>query len=290
MPNLAARNLASNRSRLVATVVPSISTSVFAETVTAANEVLAPAGYQLILGFSDYNDDQEEQLVRQLVGRRPDGVFLIGNVHTDASVHMLRSSGVPVVETWGWSESPIDDQVGFSNHDAVVDLVTAVHDLGYRNPVFAGSLIPGDHRSRERIAGFRTARSTLTPGSVDRFVDSSDLPLTLESGALLLDRMLRAFPDLDIVMFSTDILANGALLAAQRRGLRVPEDLGITGFGDFELSTALSPSLTTVSVPTAELGHIAAERLLEKMEGRARGQAATRVAYKIAIRETTRRQ
>lgn len=255
--------------------------------MTAANAVLAPAGYQLILGFTDYDDDREEHLVRQLLGRRPDGVFLIGNMHTPASVTMLRASGVPVVETWGWSDTPIDDLVGFSNYDAMVDLVSAMYDAGYRRPVFAGSLTTGDHRSRERVAGLRAGFAQLFPGQEIRFVTSSDLPLSLESGGVLLERILERFPDADIAMFSTDILANGAVLAATRRGMRIPQDLAVTGFGDFDLSAAITPSLTTVTVPTDEIGRVAAERLLAKMEGRAVGPESIRVDYELTIRDST---
>lgn len=287
VPNLTASNLASNRSRLVATLIPSISTSVFSETLSAAQAVLGAAGYQLVLGFTDYEDLREEALVRQLLGRRPDGVFLVGNTHTQVAAEMLRASRIPIVETWGWTEHPLDDLVGFSNQSAMGDLLTAVHDAGYQAPVFTGSLRPGDHRSLERLAGFREAFQRLYPGAEERFVDSSDMPLTLASGEKLLDRMLERYPEMDIAMFGTDILANGAVLASMRKGLRIPDRLGITGFGDFELSSALTPALSTVSIPNAEIGRIAAERLLAKMEGRETGSTSTRVDYRITLRETT---
>ncbi len=287
VPNLAASNLASNRSRLVATLIPSISTSVFAEMLTAAQAVLGTAGYQLVLGFTEYEDLLEEQLVRQLLGRRPDGVLLVGSTHTQAAAEMLRSADVPVVETWGWTDTPIDDLVGFSNQAATAELLTAMHAAGYHSPAFAGSLLPGDHRSRERIAGFRSAYAELYPEQEERFVDSSGLPLTLESGAQLLGIMTERYPEMDIAMFTTDIFANGAVLAATRRGTKVPDQLAITGFGDFELSSAIIPALTTVTVPTSKIGRLAAERLLAKMEGRARGSESIRVEYQLALRETS---
>ncbi|AXK36910.1 LacI family DNA-binding transcriptional regulator [Streptomyces armeniacus] len=267
VPNLAARNLASNRSRIVATVIPSLSASVFSETLTGLSAVLSSEGYQVLLGYTDYDDEREEQLIRSLLGRRPDGFFMTGVIHREGAVKMLRSSGIPVVETWDWTGSPIDTLVGFSNVDAMYEMVSFLHGAGYRTPCFVGSLIEGDHRSHRRLDGYLKAVRKHWPGSEPRVVDASDHPLTLESGGRLLELARGAHPDTDVLVFSTDIYANGALLAARSRGLRVPEDIAVTGFGDFELSGLLGPGLTTVALPTDTIGRAAATLLLQRMRG-----------------------
>ncbi|MDF2443925.1 MAG: LacI family transcriptional regulator, gluconate utilization system Gnt-I transcriptional repressor [Subtercola sp.] len=289
VPNLTAANLASNTSKLVATIVPSISTSVFSETMAAASEVLAPEGYQLILGFTNYEPLREEELVRNLLGRRPDGVFLIGVTHTENAVRMLKASGIPVVETWGSTPDPVDDLVGFSNEQAMYDLVSALTDQGYRRPTFAGSMVAGDHRAIERFDGYRRRFSELFPGEPVRFVDASDSALTFASGEHLLGRAFEAYPDTDLLLFATDILANGAILAASRQGLSVPGDLAISGFGDFELSSALTPSLSTVSIRTRHMGEVAARMLLERMASKSAvaGGRSVDIGYEITLRESS---
>ena len=266
VPNLAARNLASNKSKLVATIVPSISTSVFSDTLAGASAILSPHGYQLLLGYTNYDEGQEERLLRNLLGRRPDGIFLIGVLHTPESIAMLRAAGIPVVETWGWLENPIDDLVGFSNHDAMRDLTHELYSYGYRRFTFVGSQNPGDQRARERVRGFVTKHAELFPSRAPRFLDSSEYPLTLDAGATFLHRAREQYPDTDVIMFATDILANGAVLEANARGISVPGDVAITGFGDFDLSAAITPGLTTVSIPIEKMGRMAAEMLLQKME------------------------
>ncbi len=267
VPNLAARNLASNRSKIVATVLPSLSASVFSETLTGLSDVLAPEGYQLLLGYTDYDDEREESLIRSLVGRRPDGIVMTGAVHRESIVAMLRTARIPVVETWDWTDTPLDVLVGFSNERAMYEMVCHLHGAGYRRPCFVGSLPAGDHRARRRLAGFRRAVAEHWPGREPRVVDASGHPLTLESGARLLDVARRAHPDADVLVFSTDVFANGALLAAGQRRLRVPDDIAVTGFGDFELSGMLRPSLTTVALPNATIGREAATLLLRRMRG-----------------------
>ncbi|MCS5721995.1 LacI family DNA-binding transcriptional regulator [Herbiconiux sp. CPCC 203407] len=287
VPNLSARNLASNVSKLIATVVPSISTSVFAETMAAAADVLAPAGYQMILGVTDYSPEAEEQLVSKLLGRQPDGVLLVGVMHTPTATRMLAASGVPVVETWGWTDSPIGSLVGFPNDDAMADLLTALLARGYRNPVFVGSTEAGDVRARERFSGFRRAWDHARPGEAVRFVDAAGRPLSLPSGDELLGEVRSRYADTDVIVFATDILASGAILGAARRGWTVPDEIAITGFGDFELASALLPALSTVTIEAARIGREAAEILLDQIAAPRSAPRTVDVGYRITLREST---
>ncbi|WNI34501.1 LacI family DNA-binding transcriptional regulator [Streptomyces sp. ITFR-6] len=284
VPNLAARNLASNRSKIVATVIPSLSASIFSETLTGLSSVFSPAGYQLLLGYTDYDDQMEEDVIRSLLGRRPDGFVMTGAVHRESVVRMLRASGVPVVETWDWTADPVDLLVGFSNEDAMHAMVAHLYAAGYRTPCFVGSLLPGDHRSLRRLSGYRRAVAELWPGTEPRVVDAAPHPLTLSSGAELLDVARQSFPEADVLVFSTDVYAGGALLAASAQGLRVPEDIAITGFGDFELSGMLRPGLTTVTLPNATIGREAAHLLLDKMRGNQPERSVVDLGFTIRSR------
>ena len=117
--NLAASHLASHKSNTVAAVIPTLSASVFAETMQHFSDVLHDEGYRIFLGNTDYRLDREEEVIRSLLGRRPDGVFLIGAHHTRTSVTLLKRAGIPVVEGWDMTEKPIDRLVGFSNSAAI---------------------------------------------------------------------------------------------------------------------------------------------------------------------------
>src|SRR5690625_4071963 len=97
VPNLAASNLASNRSNTIAVLLPAISSSVFADTVHALDQVLAAERFHIFIGTTGYSLEQEEELLRTLLGRRPDGIFLVGTEHTPRARKLLRSANVPVV-------------------------------------------------------------------------------------------------------------------------------------------------------------------------------------------------
>ncbi|RFZ81566.1 LacI family DNA-binding transcriptional regulator [Shinella sp. WSJ-2] len=284
--NLAASHLASHKSNTVAAVIPTLSASVFAETMQHFSEVLHREGYQIFLGNTDYRLDREEEVIRSLLGRRPDGVFLIGAHHTRASVTMLKRAGIPVVEGWDMTAKPIDRLVGFSNTDAIAEMARHLVRSGRTNIVFAGVLRKGDSRAAERRDGFAAVMEELFPGKTPRISISRDLPLTMASGADMLRKALARYPEADAVMFSSDIIASGALQESVRIGLKVPERLAITGFGDFELARHLIPSLTTVSVPSAEIGREAGRLLLEGMRGIQSETTLIDMGFKLMIRDS----
>lgn len=286
VPNLAASNLASNRSRAVAAIIPLINASVFAETVHAFAGVLSPDGYQIFVGSTDYHPDQEEALVRSFLGRRPDGLLVVGTEHTEGTRTLLAAAGVPVVETWGWTTDPVDVLVGFSNADATGELVRHLVERGRRRPVFAGALQPGDFRAAERRDGFVAAVRELL-GTEPRVVAPPDRPVSMDTGVELLDEVLTRHPDADAVVFASDVFASGALLACTRRGIPVPDRLAITGFGDYDIAAHLVPSLTTVAVPTKEIGALAGTLLLDRIQRRPVTDRVRDVGFRIVPRESS---
>ncbi len=263
--NHAASHLASNRSMTVAAVIPQIAASIFAETLQGLSDVLLQAGYQVIIGHSDYSHEREEAVVRNLLGRRPDGFFLVGTRHTDAVRGMLARAAIPVVESWAWTESPIDQLVGFSNQAALVEAVAYARRRGYARPTFVGSLRAGDDRARERMDGYLAGVAQHYPGFAPRTVVIDELPYTMASGRTLLATARERHPDSDLLLFSSDLLAAGALLACQREGIAVPQALAVMGFGDYEVASELNPGLTTIAVPTVRMGQEAARILVRRL-------------------------
>ncbi|WP_216364082.1 LacI family DNA-binding transcriptional regulator [Subtercola boreus] len=286
VPNLAASNLASNRSMTVAAIIPSVSASVFADALQGLEEVLAPAGYQLFIGSTGYSPSHEEELVRAFLGRRPDGIFIVGTNHTPTTTHLLRESKVPVVEAWDLTDAPIDSLVGFSNRDATRAIVDYVVGRGYRHPTFAGSLQSGDSRAMARKSSFEKAVAELLPDEPVRVVDSGTRTIDFETGKNLLGAALAEHPETDVLMFTSDIFAAGAVFECSRRGISVPGDLAITGFGDFDLGSHLVPTLTTVAVPNRQIGTTAGDLLVARMTRRSNEASAIDLGFSVVARES----
>ena len=237
VPNQTASNLASNRTMTVAAIIPVISVSIFADAVHELEDVLASSGYQLLLGTTNYNLDHEEQLVRTFLGRRPDAFFLLGTDHTPATIAMLKNARVPVVETWDLNDYPIDCLVGYSNTDSFVAMVRHVVERGYRRPTFAGARSTIGRPPDTTVSrGACTSCSPASPSARSNLGSALDM----DAGKAMLHEMLARFPDTDVLVCSSDNYAAGALLECLRLGIKVPETLAITGFGDFEMARGTS--------------------------------------------------
>ena len=262
--NMVAGALASNRSKLVALLLPTIANTIFADTVQAATDTLTAAGYQVLLGLSGYEPWREEALIETVLSRRPDGIIVTGTAHTDATRQRLAHARIPVVETWDMTATPIDMLVGFS-HEAV-GAAMAGHLLarGYRR--FA-ILTLDDPRGARRNSGLLTALAAhgVTVVNTDTVPAPATMPLGRAGAARLFAAPKKRRPD--VIVCSSDTLALGALTEAASRGLHVPDDVAIMGFGDLNYAAHTVPPLSTVSIDGAAIGRIAAQRLLDRFNG-----------------------
>ena len=242
-----ARTFSSKRSGFVAAVIPSLNNSNFSETAQGISGALAESGLQLLLGTSDYRVETEEQLLRTLLMRRPEGVILTGGSHTPAARAMLQAAGIPVVETWDLPAEPIEHTVGFSNAAATAALVHHLHGKGYRQIGFIGGTSNRDTRGADRRRGYAQAAAALgLPAG--RVIGFGQPPISMAQGAQAVQQLLQQWPDVDAVVCVSDLSAFGALTACQRLGWAVPGRIAIAGFGDFEVAKNCHPRLTTVAV------------------------------------------
>lgn len=262
--NMMAGALAANRSRLVSLVLPTISTPIFADMVQAASDHLTAAGYQVMLGLSSYEAWREEMLVETILSRRPDGVILTGSLHTDSTRRRLQASQVPVVEAWDLTPSPIDMMVGFSHEDVGHAIAQHLLERGYQRIAI---LAVADPRAARRNQGLQAglAKHGVQVAALQMMPLPSTFALGRDGLALLLERC----PDVDAVVCSSDTLAHGVLTEAIARGLSVPGQLAVVGFGDLNFAARTYPPLSTVRVDGANIGRVAAQAILDRVEGKA---------------------
>ena len=279
VPNLLAGGLASNRSRLVAALIPTIAGSVFLETVQALTDTLAGAGYQLMLGQSGYSGAREDALIDAIVGRRPDGIVLTGIMHSAEGRRRLLASGIPVVETWDLTPTPIDMLVGFSHEKVGAQAAAWLHGKGYRR---VGMVSADDHRARLRQSGFETCWRELGAGKVPACLVTA--PSTLGNGRAALLDLLAQEPKLDAVFCSSDVLAHGVITEARAQGIEVPGDLGVMGFGNLGFAADVHPAMTTVHIDGAAIGTQAARFIVDRTEGRDPGPKVRDIGFSIVER------
>ena len=278
IPNLLAGGLKSKRSRMVAGIVPALSVSQFLPTVQALTDALAGEGYQLLLGQTGYDHAREDLVLNTMVSRQPDGIVFTGLVHSQRARDMLRRAAIPVVETWDLSDAPVDMLVGFS-HLAVGQAVAAYFlAKGWQHVAVATG---DDPRAMQRREGFMAALGRAVPTA---FVPA---PSSLERGRRALAELLLQEPRLQAVSCSSDTLAQGVLVEAQARGLRVPQDLAICGFGNADFAAHLLPAMTTVLIDGPGIGRLAASMVLARCRGEAVARPVVDVGFCIVERGST---
>lgn len=286
VPNRLAGGLASSRSRLVAAVVPSIAGPVFMEMVQSLNATLADAGYQLMLGQSGYAESREDVLLEAIIGRRPDGIVLTGIMHSPEGRRRLLASGIPVVETWDLTPTPIDMLVGFSHALAAAAVARHLHAKGRRRvAVLSGD----DERAMRRTRGFveEAIKIGWVRHAAEIAVRRVPAPTTLGSGRVGLAQLLEEAPDLDAVMCSSDMLALGVLTEAQARGIAVPQRIAVVGFGDLAFARDTCPALSTVRIDGTAIGQRAARFIVDRAEGRPVGEKVVDLGFQLIVRASS---
>ncbi len=278
VPNLLAGGLAARRSRLIAVLLPTIANSIFADTVQALMRELAAAGYQTLIGLTDYDPQTEESLVEALLGRRPDGIVLAGIDHTPATRERLKQALIPVVEIWDQTDDPIDMVIGFSHEAVGVAVAEYLAGKAYKR---VGIVSVNDPRGRRRCKSLQTELARRGMNHIP--LEVVPAPATFEGGRDGLNRLLaRHAPD--VVVCSSDTLAAGVMAEAQRRALRVPDDLAVMGFGDLSLAAHLHPALSTVRVGGERIGRQTAQALLASLEDRTASPSRVDVGFEIVAR------
>jgi LacI family gluconate utilization system Gnt-I transcriptional repressor len=290
IPDQTSIMLASRRSGFVVALIPSLNNSNFADTVSGIDESLADSGLQMILGATGYSPEREEELIATMLRRRPQGVILAGSKHTQRARRLLMSAGLPIIQIWDFPDDPLDQVVGFSNADAARAMVHHLADRGYRRIGFIGSSVPSDTRGFERQRGYCEAVVERGLGP-PRLVNAGKPPGSIEQGGLALGPLLERWPDLDAVFCVSDLAACGARMECHRRGLVVPRDIAIAGFGDFEISRCTHPRMSTVAVASHEIGALAGRHLVAALEyagpPAARPVARIRTPFTVIAREST---
>ncbi|MGL4965890.1 MAG: LacI family DNA-binding transcriptional regulator [Inquilinus sp.] len=275
----ASASAAAAPSTLVAAFVSNIANPQFSRAVRACAEVLEPAGYRLMTGETAYSYARETAMIQSLRDLKPAAVLFTGVIELEANREALRSLGVPVMETWAYPQDPIDMLVGFSNFDGGRLVGEHFGERGYRRIAYVGR---GGGRGVLRLQGFKEglAKHGLRPAAEL----SVEGPAGLAEGRKAMAGLLEQGEPLDAAFFGNDLLAIGALFEARRRGLAVPGDLAVAGFGDIELAEALEPGLTTVRIDSDDIGRRAGRMLLTRLGGERPERGIELVELSLVVR------
>jgi DNA-binding LacI/PurR family transcriptional regulator len=266
VPNYAARTLVTQRTDLIALVLPETTARVFSEdqffpgVVNGVSQVLEQADKQLVLMLAG-SQASHARIERSVAAHHVDGVLLASLHGADPLPAALSRIGIPVV----CNERPLGSTslpyVGVDNVGGAATAVRYLLDSGRsRIATIAGpqDMIGGI----DRLAGYREALRNSSRRSIVAVGD-----FTLDSGYAAMRQLLDDDPQLDAVFAASDLMADGALKALRAAGRRVPDDVAVVGFDDIVLAQYTDPPLTTICQPIMEIGRQMARQLLRLVAG-----------------------
>lgn len=264
-PNFGARALAARRTNTFGAIIPTMDNAIFARGLQAFQKALETEHATMIVASSSYDPDIELDQIRNLVARGADGLFLIGNDRDAEIYEFLSRRDIPTVLAWTISSDPELASVGFNNLEASRTLALEALNLGHQRIGFISAHTAHNDRARDRVRGARKAMEEL--GLDPEALRLEETNYSIDCGFEAFNRLMSADKEITLVMCGNDVLAVGALQAARHAGIRVPEDVSVTGFDDIELARVVTPALTTVHVPHRQMGRLAAQLLLEERKG-----------------------
>jgi DNA-binding LacI/PurR family transcriptional regulator len=281
-PNSLARGLKTLRSQLVGVVLPDLSNPFYPSLVRGVQEQLSLSGYYAVIVNTDAYRNQERELVAELIARQVDGLVLITFTLSEADYAAVAAKGVPFVvvgRTDGF------DHVHTSDYAAAFEMTSYLLEAGYGSVAhLAGPTGPSAGPASPRLAGYRAAMQARgLRGAKARVLHGE---FTVAGGHKAMVRLLESEDRPRAVFCANDLMALGAIEAAQAYGLRVPDDIAVAGFDDIDAASLVRPSLTTVGHSAAQMGAKAADLLLGRMGGGDGPPADVEVGFELKKRES----
>ncbi len=256
-PNLHARSLAGGKSKTIGVIVSNLENPFFFDIYKTIETDAHARGYEVVMANTDYRTEQLVASVRLMIGRRVAGLAAIVSEVDPKLIEELTESRIPVVfyDVGAPRKNITNIRVNYSR--GIEKVVTYLHSMGHRKLGFIG------HHAmlgpiNERMKAVLDAVSRIPTLEVRSAADAD----TLEGGRQATRALLSTGYNPTALVCVNDITAVGALHELRNRGLRVPEDISVTGFDNVKLSEFCYPALTTVHIPRDRIGHIICEHLL----------------------------
>ncbi len=281
-----AGSLHSRFSGTMGLIVPTLNNAIFAELAENFSRQLGEHERTMLIACNDYNRDTEVDIVRSLLERRIDGVALIGHDHADTALHMLSVRNIPALSLWHYQEDSSLPSIGASNEQAASLTTQHLLDMGHRKIAF---IFFSDTSSNDRaLARERGALQTMQ--SRGAAIDESMIlrcPYDIGKAKAIATTLINKYQP-SAIFCANDVIAQGVLYAALALGVRVPDQLSVTGIGDFANSADMVPSLTTVRLPAKRIGQLAADTLVAmSMTSNRLPTNHTKIDCNLVVREST---
>jgi LacI family transcriptional regulator len=279
-PNLHARSLARGKSRSIGVIVSNIENPFFLDIYKAVEARAHAQGFDVIMANTDYRSRQLVTSIRLMIGRRVAGIAAIVSEMDPELINELTGNSIPVVFYDVGAPRANITNIRVNYRRGMETLADYLYSLGHRRLGFVGhhaTLGPIHERANvliESVAGYS-----------DVVVQTAADEDGLEGGRRATRALLLSNPRLTAIVCVNDFMAVGALREIRDRGLRVPEDISVTGFDNIKLAQFCHPALTSVHIPRDQIGQIVCDALLPDETGRVEHEIV--IDPELIVRDST---
>ncbi|MCL3882884.1 substrate-binding domain-containing protein [Marivita sp. GX14005] len=257
--NRAAQTIHGIRSATIGVLIPTLDHAIFAEVVQAFSDTVAEQGFTILLASHGYDLEREYAILRKFLEHRVDGVVLTGLDHDAAVFQLIDSQQIPCVLMWNYAAGARYPSIGADNEEAGRMIAEHVIALGHARVACMFPPTDGNDRAlaRRDIVYATLAAAGIAVPEPWQLTTVYSISESKEDATRLFAGTQRP----TVLICGNDILAMGALYAAQASGLDVPGDISIVGIGDFKGASEIEPALTTVRLPARRIGRKAGQLL-----------------------------
>ncbi len=272
------------QTRLAGVVIPTLSHAIYATMVDGLQARLAEKNTGLIISTSTYDVDLELEQTRLLLERGATSIVLVGARHHPETIALLEQKRVPYVFTY--TSDPVGSAaaVGFDNEKAGRMGARFLLDLGHRRLAMLAGVTHDNDRALGRVQGF--VKELSLAGIPRERIAVIECPYQIGAGTAAMKKLMARQPRPTAVFCGSDILAVGALKHCAEASLPVPGSVSILGFDNLEIAEITTPQLTTLEVPSKEMGRIAGDYILASATQR-RHLHRSELAVSLVVREST---
>ncbi len=271
---------------VIGVLVPSTICFGFADTIFGIQEATQEMGFALSVGCSNYDNQTERSLLEKFKKNRVAGLILIGFfISNDSLIRKIIRSGVPVCVIWENSSDTEINYVGFDNFKAVHELTNHLIALEHQRIGLLCGPFSKSHRPHQRLNGYRTALEEHNIVYDPKLVYEGNP--SMEEGKIGMKQIMSLPNPPSAVLAAADVFALGAMKTAREMDLKIPDDVSLVGIDDIPYTEYSNPPLTTVRVPSYEMGYESVEVIAQHIRTKEAKVVHKCFDVPIVLREST---
>ena len=285
IPDSLAGSLRSKKTNTIGLVIPENTNPFFAEITTEIENILFSSGYSVIVCYTAYNFQKELKYLNVLRSKKVDGLIIIPTTDNPFYINQLIINGLPVVVIDRILEDIKTDMVLLNDYRGIYNVTNHLIKLGHERIAYIDRPYDLPHSLR-RLEGYKKALEE------SKIAVNKDLIIKttfgMEGGVLAVQKLFEKSVKPTAIVSFNDILAIGVLSGIYKKGLKVPDDISVTGFDDTMLSAFTIPPLTTLHFPKKKMAEIAISLLKKRMDDKInRKNKKIILELRLVIREST---